>query len=71
MLARESFRSLDATPISPQAILYRGAGIEIVWRSFAVITLIGLIFFAIALLRFRRTVAKPGWLPALRRQLMQ
>jgi ABC-2 type transport system permease protein len=40
-----------------QAILYRGAGIEIVWRSFAAITVIGLIFFAIALLRFRRTVA--------------
>src|SRR5438034_11823620 len=40
-----------------QAILYRGAGIEIVWRSFSAITLIGLIFFALALLRFRRTVA--------------
>jgi ABC-2 type transport system permease protein len=40
-----------------QGILYRGAGLEIVWRSFAAITVIGLIFFAIALLRFRRTVA--------------
>jgi len=40
-----------------QGIFYRGAGIEIVWRSFAAITAIGLIFFAIALLRFRRTVA--------------
>jgi ABC-2 type transport system permease protein len=40
-----------------QGILYRGAGIEIVWRSFAAITVIGLIFFAVALLRFRRTVA--------------
>jgi ABC-2 type transport system permease protein len=40
-----------------QAILYRGAGIEIVWRSFAAITVIGLMFFALALLRFRRTVA--------------
>jgi ABC-type multidrug transport system permease subunit len=40
-----------------QAILHRGAGIEIVWRSFAAITVIGLIFFAMALLRFRRTVA--------------
>jgi ABC-2 type transport system permease protein len=40
-----------------QAILYRGAGIEIVWRSFAAVAAIGFIFFAVALLRFRRTVA--------------
>ena len=35
-----------------QAILYRGAGIEIVWRSFAAITAIGHIFFEIAQLHF-------------------
>jgi ABC-2 type transport system permease protein len=40
-----------------QAILYRGAGIEIVWRSFAIIAVIGLVFFTVALVRFRRTVA--------------
>jgi hypothetical protein len=40
----------------PDSTAY-GAGTEIVWRSFAAITVIGLIFFAVALLRFRRTVA--------------
>jgi len=40
-----------------QAILYRGAGFDIVWRSFAAVAGIGLVFFAIALVRFRRTVA--------------
>jgi ABC-2 type transport system permease protein len=39
-----------------QAILYRGAGFDVVWRSFAVIAGIGSIFFIIALMRFRKTV---------------
>jgi ABC-2 type transport system permease protein len=40
-----------------QAILYRGAGFDIVWRSFAAVAGIGSVFFAVALLRFRRAVA--------------
>jgi len=40
-----------------QAILYRGAGLDIVWRSFAAVAGIGAVFFAIALLRFRRALA--------------
>lgn len=40
-----------------QAILYRGAGFDIVWRSFAIVAVIGAIFFGVALFRFRRTVA--------------
>jgi ABC-2 type transport system permease protein len=40
-----------------QAILYRGAGFDAVWPQFAAIALIGAAFFAIAVLRFRRTVA--------------
>jgi ABC-2 type transport system permease protein len=40
-----------------QAILYRGAGIEVVWRDFVAITAIGAVFFLIALARFRRAVA--------------
>ena len=40
-----------------QAILYRGAGFEIVWRSFAIVAGIGALFFTVALFRFRRTVA--------------
>jgi len=41
-----------------QAILYRGAGFDIVWRSFAIVAVIGAIFFfSVALFRFRRTMA--------------
>lgn len=39
-----------------QAILYRGAGFEIVWPSFMAIFGIGFLFFIAALSRFRRTV---------------
>ena len=37
-----------------QAILYRGAGIAVVWREFVIVALIGGLFLALALLRFRR-----------------
>ena len=40
-----------------QAILYRGAGISAVWRPFLEVALFGAIFFALALLRFRKAVA--------------
>jgi ABC-2 type transport system permease protein len=40
-----------------QAILYRGAGLEVVWRHCLAITTIGAVFFLIALARFRRAVA--------------
>ncbi|NRP31698.1 MULTISPECIES: ABC transporter permease [Rhodobacterales] len=39
-----------------QAILYRGAGIGIVWPQFLALAAIGAILFAIALARFRRTI---------------
>jgi ABC-2 type transport system permease protein len=39
-----------------QAIVYRGAGFDLVWRIFAIVAAIGAVFFAIALARFRRTV---------------
>jgi ABC-2 type transport system permease protein len=39
-----------------QVILYRGAGLEVVWRPFAAILGIGAIFFATALLRFRKAI---------------
>jgi len=38
-----------------QAILYRGAGFDIVWREFAATAAIGAAFFVGALLRFRTT----------------
>jgi ABC-2 type transport system permease protein len=40
-----------------QAILYRSAGITVVWPQFLTLVLIGCGFFTIALLRFRRTFA--------------
>lgn len=39
-----------------QAILYRGAGFEVVWRDFVAITVIGMVFFFAALMRFRSVV---------------
>ncbi|MGB5158222.1 ABC transporter permease [Desulfobacterium sp. N47] len=41
-----------------QAILYRGAGIDIVWPRFATIILIGLVFFGAAHARFRKAIAQ-------------
>lgn len=41
-----------------QGILYRGAGLEIVWRDLAAMTAIGAVFFAIALVRFRDAVTR-------------
>ena len=41
-----------------QAVLYRGAGFDVVWRDCAVIATLGLLFFGVALVRFRRMVAQ-------------
>ncbi len=41
-----------------QAILYRGAGLEVVWPQFLSLLGIGSVFFAAALLRFRRTIGQ-------------
>jgi ABC-2 type transport system permease protein len=41
-----------------QAILYRGAGLDVVWPQFVAVALIGGLFFALALLRFRSVVAQ-------------
>jgi len=41
---------------SAQAILFRNAGLEIVWPQIVSMTIIGLLFFLAALLRFRKTV---------------
>lgn len=41
-----------------QAILYRGAGLSIVWPQLLAISAIGTLFFAAALLRFRKTLAQ-------------
>lgn len=41
-----------------QAILYRGAGFEVVWPHFVAIFVIGIVFFVAALARFRRTITQ-------------
>ena len=43
-----------------QAILYRGAGLSIVWPQFLAIVLIGAICFAVALGRFRSVITRIG-----------
>ncbi|MTC60991.1 ABC transporter permease subunit [Providencia rustigianii] len=40
-----------------QAILYRGAGFQIVWPQFIILIVIGSVFFSFALMRFRKTIA--------------
>ncbi len=39
-----------------QAVLYRGAGLGIVWPSLLAIAGIGVLFLGVALLRFRRSL---------------
>jgi ABC-2 type transport system permease protein len=41
-----------------QSILYRGAGIDVVWRQFLIVALIGGLFFVLAILRFRSTASQ-------------
>lgn len=41
-----------------QAILYRGAGIDVVWTSFLALFVIGCVFFAVSLARFRNTISQ-------------
>ena len=41
-----------------QSILYRGAGIEVVWPEFLTVALIGGLFFSFAILRFRSVAAQ-------------
>jgi ABC-2 type transport system permease protein len=41
-----------------QAILYRGAGFDVVWPHFVFVAVVGAIFLAVAILRFRSTSAQ-------------
>jgi ABC-2 type transport system permease protein len=41
-----------------QAILYRGAGFDLVWPQFIAIWLIATILFALVLFRFRKSIAE-------------
>jgi ABC-2 type transport system permease protein len=39
-----------------QAILFRGAGLSVVWPQYVALAVIGAAFFSLALARFRRTI---------------
>lgn len=41
-----------------QAILYRGAGFDVIWRDLLAMTGVGAVFFAVALIRFRKAVTQ-------------
>ena len=41
-----------------QAILYRGAGLEVAWKPFVWLLAIGSVLFAVSLARFRRTIGQ-------------
>jgi len=43
-----------------QGILYRDAGLDIVWPQFLAVTVIGAAFFTIAVVRFRKTIGTMG-----------
>jgi ABC-2 type transport system permease protein len=43
-----------------QSILYRGAGIEVVWQQFLAVAPIGGLFFGLAIMRFRSVVLRCG-----------
>ena len=44
--------------LAGQAILFRGAGLSVVWPQLAALGVIGAVFFAVALRRFRRTIGQ-------------
>jgi ABC-2 type transport system permease protein len=41
-----------------QAILFRGAGLNVVWPQFLALAMIGVVFFGVALNRFRKTISQ-------------
>ena len=43
-----------------QAILFRGAGLDVVWPQFAMLAILGALFFIISLARFRKTISTMG-----------
>jgi ABC-2 type transport system permease protein len=51
-------RAAPSTPYTSfaQAVLYRGAGLDVVWPQLAAMAVIGAVFFALALTRFRTTM---------------
>jgi ABC-2 type transport system permease protein len=53
---RDVGRTDHSLRIRGPAILYRGAGLEVVWPQFLALVAIGTVFFIVALTRFRKTI---------------
>jgi ABC-2 type transport system permease protein len=43
-----------------QAVVFRGAGVNIIWPEFVTVAGLGFVFFAASLLLFRRSIARSG-----------
>ena len=41
-----------------QAVLYRGAGLDVVWQDYSVTAALGLLFFGVSLMRFQRMLVQ-------------
>lgn len=41
-----------------QAILFRGAGIDVIWKPFLYLLVIGAVLFSLSLARFRKTISR-------------
>ena len=52
----ELANSLNEVELPAQAILFRGADLDVVWPEFLMVVVIGLVFFSLALSRLRRTI---------------
>lgn len=53
---RESMPEPIKIVMLAQAILFRGAGLPVVWPQFASLGVIGTALFALSLVRFRKTI---------------
>jgi ABC-2 type transport system permease protein len=43
-----------------QAVLFRGAGLDVVWPQLAALGAVGAVLFAVSLARFRKTISEVG-----------
>jgi len=60
MLARNFMELVPSTHFveAAQAILYRGAGVDVIWPQIITLSVIGSLFFGASLLRFRKSISQ-------------
>ncbi|MBE0439446.1 MAG: ABC transporter permease [Gammaproteobacteria bacterium] len=60
MLARNLMEIVPSTHFvaATQAVLYRGAGLDVIWSQIIALTIIGLVFFTAALAHFRKSISQ-------------